>query len=346
MSDPLLSFLLLYALGYLIGLQLEQLRPLLRCLTPSGAFAAVGIGYGPRIAGFRWRGVDWVVRLAPVSVHGPGYDLRTRSYVATVRGLAVAEVLAAAALARWFADGSASGFPLASGVVTVALYSLVRADLPGSLGHSLFRRRAVLAGPHLTTRAEVAADRALADGDLDRTRAELAREDRPTANGINTRAHLALTEGAWAEAERSADSGPPGGVHERITALTLRAVAVVGATEAGELSFVESLPRLTAVLREATEVLPAAVRWAPPFADLARWEGRTEEAVKLAEAVLRRLPFQPWRAEAECSYAAALLAVGRRAEAVAALGRAKAWCPSMARVAVLEQLVERSEVRG
>ncbi|MFJ8042887.1 hypothetical protein ACIRBX_20580 [Kitasatospora sp. NPDC096147] len=322
--------------------QTAQLRPLLLSLTPAGALDRIEIGFGPRIAGFRWHGVDWVVRLVPLLVGGGAYPLRSRWYPAVLRVLGALELLLLAGLAgRLLAGGDLFTRSAGVGVGCLLVLSLVKVRQAGSIGHALFGRHAV--GDGQFTPAELTAGRLLDGGDPAGALAALppAREAEPI--GVQLRAASALLTGDLDEAFRLSDRTTPA---LGSTALLIRAAALVQAVESGALSLPEALPRLSATVRELADGDARSARLGAGGADLARLEGRPEEAVVDARRAIRTAGSGLWWAEAQCSYAAALIAAGRRGEAAVALGRARRWCPEMARPALLEDRLARTEVQG
>ncbi|MFE7562406.1 hypothetical protein [Kitasatospora sp. NPDC057500] len=163
----------------------------------------------------------------------------------------------------------------------------------------------------------------------------MAPEDNP---GV-TRAKLALGDGHYAEAEERARAEQAAQHHPVLlveVGLVLTS-AIVGAGDSGGLPPTSALPRLMAAVQlfgGDPRMLELSV---PALIDLARWEGRPDDAVALGlkQRGLHRSLI--WRAESSCALAAALGAAGRIDEAREALARARKECPELARTALVER---------
>ncbi|MFF7590225.1 hypothetical protein ACFZCK_22300 [Kitasatospora purpeofusca] len=164
----------------------------------------------------------------------------------------------------------------------------------------------------------------------------------PTDNPGITRAKLALGAGRYGEAERLArtelaEQRSPGLLVEIGLVITS---AVVCAGDSGELPRTNALPRLMTAVgmfdgdpRSVALNVPAAI-------DLARWEGRPDDAVALGRKQRGLHMSRIWRAESSCALAAALGAVGRLDEAHEALSRARKECPELARTALVARQLD------
>ncbi|MFD0258496.1 hypothetical protein ACFVH7_09500 [Kitasatospora indigofera] len=117
-------------------------------------------------------------------------------------------------------------------------------------------------------------------------------------------------------------------------------LAIVGSVDCGELSPERGVARLGPALAAFGQNDRAILRSVLPAADLARFTGDPEGAVRAARRLRSGYRVSLWVALAECSLAAALIAAQRAEEARKALARARRECPELARIAEVERLLE------
>ncbi|MFJ1706530.1 hypothetical protein [Kitasatospora sp. NPDC088346] len=316
-----------------------------------GGLAVPGItlGAGPVL----WDGLlghrQVTVRMLPLGVSTstlplPVRLLGPRLYLAHLA--AFAATLAAGAGAA--AAGGDGGFRFAVGLLPIYLLLVLgQARHPLTTGWVLFLMpfRSALLGRLTVHPAELAAGAALDRGDAARAAALLAARPAGTPDGLHghrIRAGVALARGDYAQAAREAVAAceavadPKAAVSVRM----LLAAALTGAAESGELPAAEYLPRLRDTAARVREGHRAALPYFPLAAELALAEGRRDAAVRAARKAAG-LAFNPfWRAQAECTHAAALASVGRTDEARAALERARTAMPALARIAVVAGRME------
>lgn len=173
---------------------------------------------------------------------------------------------------------------------------------------------------------------------------ELTPEDRPEVD----RGLLALADGRYAEAEQWGRSGLELAVTSdaAVEAGLLVSSAIVGAADAGELPLDRYLPRLMTAVGEFNGPPAAVARMVPAAVDLARLDNRIDDALAAARAQRGLHTARLWRAEADCSMAAALGSAGRFDEARTALDRARRNCPGLARIGHVERLLEQGQNRA
>ncbi|MFF1909321.1 hypothetical protein [Kitasatospora sp. NPDC058218] len=167
------------------------------------------------------------------------------------------------------------------------------------------------------------------------------------ANG--TRASVLLAEGRYEEAD--AEARELLHIHQgacRAIGYQLTAAAAVAAGEAGELPAREVRHRVALALiglnGDGSEPEPRVMhKYAQTAADAELLDGRPESAARLAKRWSTFVSSPFWRADACCTLAAALTALGRYDEARAALARARKQCPELARAARLEELLNAAE---
>ncbi|MEV7780857.1 hypothetical protein [Kitasatospora sp. NPDC088351] len=128
----------------------------------------------------------------------------------------------------------------------------------------------------------------------------------------------------------------------------LLAAAAVAAGEAGELPPEEVRHRVALALiglgGDGSEPDPRIMhRYAQTAADAELLDGRPEQAARLAKRWSSTAGSPFWRADACCTLAAALTALGRYEQARTALARARAQCPELARTARLETRLKAAE---
>ncbi|MFE2721506.1 hypothetical protein [Kitasatospora sp. NPDC059327] len=172
---------------------------------------------------------------------------------------------------------------------------------------------------------------------------ELTEQDRPTMD----RGLLALAEGRYAEAERCGRAAAAQGSSDgHYSEILLISSAIAGAADAGTLPRESHLPRLVSALEEIDAPKAKVDLLVPARADLARFEGRTDDAVATATRQQNRHPERLWRADAACALAAALTHAGQFDQARDALDRAHRLCPELARTAHIERLLEEARERA
>ncbi|MFD9126420.1 hypothetical protein [Kitasatospora sp. NPDC059571] len=331
-------------LGALLGLQSAHLAALLTGRLAGAPVTAV-LGFGPRLAEFTVGPITLSVRrvLIPflcierVPVAGPA--LRPRLWLATLLASAVQ-----IALGVWLITLPSPGRSLAFGVLFLAVVSLVAVWQPMSAGWMLLRMpflpRATADGLALGADG-IAAVRAHVRGDLAKAEAALgplAADRVPGGQEYLLRAGIAEARGRYEESAtlaRAAASAVVGRARTAQAHLQL-AGAFVGAAETGELPPAGYLPQLEQAVAAAGAAFPALLRHSPAPAWLALLNGEREEALSLARRAAGQATGPLARAQAECALAAALAGVGRTDEARQAVGRARALCPELARIAAVE----------
>ncbi|MFC8721539.1 hypothetical protein [Kitasatospora sp. NPDC057198] len=279
--------------------------------------------------------------------------VRTRPYpllygihlrVPAPRGRVWAVVAAAYAvpvlLGGWLLAAGPDGWRLFGTALTGApvLELLASAAVPGGAGWIVLRLPTApeeLLAALCQTPVEAEAKLALENGRIDEAAALLDGAGEPSGPaGAALRIHLLLARGHWqqalADTERLPWAPPPG--TEWVRAL-LRGQVLVCAADAGLLSPAEYLPRLTAEL-DAVGPRQHAVLLR---ADLLRLRGEREAALKASAVGVRMMGDALVSADALCSRAAALLALGRTAEADRELAKARKLLPGLARIALVER---------
>ncbi|MFF7455852.1 hypothetical protein [Kitasatospora sp. NPDC008115] len=242
-----------------------------------------------------------------------------------------------AALAWWFWT---SGWSFAAwGTVLALLLRIVRGFRdPYGFGSQLLRLPFRPSSVETASEAGHLATAGLLQGRFSAVAAVVDRME-PADNPGITRAKLALGEGRYAEAEERArtelaEQQHPGLLVEVGLVMT---GAIVGAGDSGALDRTTALSRLLGAVG-LFDGDPATLGVSvPALIDLARWEGRTDEAVALGFTQRGLHRSLIWRAESSCALAAALGAAGRIDEAREALARARKECPELARIALVER---------
>ncbi|MCP2307392.1 hypothetical protein [Kitasatospora paracochleata] len=339
-------------LGPIAGLQLGQLVTL--AVGRAGGYALLGLslGLGPRLREWRIGGMPFTVRRVPVPFLAGSWviadrpGLRARLWLATAASTGVQ-----LALGLWLVvAGSGAGRYFGLGLLLLpALMLTWFAKVPLSAGWVLLRLPFLPAdalAPFAATGDELATTRALRAGRI----AEAAALPVPGTGfqGRHLRACLALARGeyesALAEAGRATTLAP----HSRhgAPAQLLLAAALVGAAETGLLPPADYLPRLARAVETARTAQPALARASAAAADLALLEGRREEALALARQAVGNAPDRLWLAVAECSHALALASLARTADARAALDRARAAAPDLARIAWVARRIELNVIEA
>ncbi|MFJ4668291.1 tetratricopeptide repeat protein [Kitasatospora purpeofusca] len=197
---------------------------------------------------------------------------------------------------------------------------------------------------HLWSPRGITAERLLHRGLVPQARAALGRLS--TGEEYLTAAGVALAEGRHDDADRLVAKASAHGC-SALQAHVVSAVVTVCRSDSGELP----RSRAGALLAPALDVFGdddrAKLRSLVPAADLARFNGDPETAVRAARRLAVDASLSPfWRAQAGCSLAAALIAAGRPEQAGRALDRARRECPGLTRITALEHALERPvEVR-
>ncbi|MER7704954.1 hypothetical protein ABTX81_18925 [Kitasatospora sp. NPDC097605] len=345
------------ALGFLIGTLLgqEPLSDLWLLLTHRlGGGRLLGVSYG-------WGRVLWQGTVAGVPVTlglRPTSGLRLNWGLLPVRaprlrlwGCSAGWLAVHGGLGAWLAI-SFTGVPRGIGLGLLStLVLLVLLGVPSPV-NSVW---AVLVLPfcpaaldhHLWSAHDITAERLLWRGRIPEARAAL---DAPApARAPSTRltaAGVALAEGRHDEADRVVELALAQGC-DPTQAQVVAAMVTVGRADSGELT----PARAGALLGPALEVFGhnerAKLRAIVSAADLARFTGDPRTAVHAARRLAGEAYLSSfWRAQANCSLAAALIATGKPEQAGKALARARRECPGLTRIADVERMLERPvEVR-
>ncbi|WP_406202724.1 hypothetical protein OH807_24945 [Kitasatospora sp. NBC_01560] len=341
-TDPTRALLLPLA-GYALSDLLAQVWVLLTARLQSKRVHLVVLGSGRILAEARIGTALVQLRAFPGTLNV--YWLLARAPLARLRiwlGTAVAAGLQTA-LGVWLLTGGTAARPLGVGVLTATAWRIL-ATLRGPLGTGRilllmpFRPAGLPFGSGPNVRAGIA----FAQGRLTEFGAAVA-ELTPEDNPEQDRGELALAEGRYAEAEEHGRRARAQAltVSHAIEAGMLISSAIVGAADAGELPPDRYLPRLMTVLGEFGGPRKALERTIPALADLARLDNRPDEALAIARSQRALHAYRPWRAESDCSLAAALGALGRFDEAREALARARRTYPGLARTDLVERQLDR-----
>ncbi|MFF2952171.1 hypothetical protein ACFVVU_12625 [Kitasatospora sp. NPDC057965] len=345
------------ALGFLIGTLLGQeplsdLWVLLTHRLGGGRFLGVSYGCGRVLWQGTVAGVPVSLGLRPTG--GPRLDwglLPVRAPRLRLWACSVGRLAVHGGLGAWLAlsfTGAARGIGLGL-LSTLVLLVLLGAPSPlNSIWAVLvlpFRPRAL--EHHLWSTRDITAERLLWRGRIPEARAVL---DGPApARAVRTRltaAGVALAEGRHDEADRIIGLALAQGCDPR-EAHAVAAAVIVCRSDSGELTPATAGALLAPVLEVFGHDERAKLRHVQGAADLARFNGDPEAAVRAARrhAVDARLS-PHWRAHAGCTLAAALIATGRPERAGEALARARRECPGLTRIADVERMLERPvEVR-
>ncbi|MFE6746827.1 hypothetical protein ACFVGM_13305 [Kitasatospora purpeofusca] len=352
------------ALGFLLGTLLGQ-EPLsdLWCLLTHRLCGArllfVSYGRGRRLWQGTIAGVPVCLGLRPTTGLRISWGLlpvrapRIRLWVCSVAWLAVH-----CGLGVWLAvscTGAARGVGLAVSCTgaargvglgllsTLVLLLLLQGASPVNSAWAVlvlpFRPRAL--EHHVWSPRGITAERLLYRGLVPEARAALGRLS--TGQEHLTAAGVALAEGRHDDADRLVAKAAANGC-SALQAHAVAAVVIVCRGDSGELP----RSRAGALLAPALDVFGhddrARLRALVPAADLARFNGDPETAVRAARRLAVDASLSPfWRAQAGCSLAAALIAAGRPEQAGRALARARRECPGLARITALEHALERPD---
>ncbi|MFJ4092203.1 hypothetical protein ACIPYS_11520 [Kitasatospora sp. NPDC089913] len=336
----ILGPVLAFALGYAVPRVSAEIWVLLTGRLGGKRKLLVTIGTGRVVAEAVLGGVLVQLRPFPTALHvfwtiASGRLVRLRLWLS-----AVLLTAGPAALAWWLWN---SGQRHAAAGIALALMSRIVTGLrdPYCFGSQLLRLPFRPSSVEPASESGHLATAALFQGRFSDAGAA-APHMRPTDNPGITRAKLALGAGRYAEAEQLArtelaEKQSPGLLVEIGLVVTS---AVVCAGDSGELPRTNALPRLMAAVgmfdgdpRSVDVTVPAAI-------DLARWEGRPDDAVALGRKQRGLHMSRVWRAESSCALAAALGAVGRLDEAHEALSRARRECPELARTALVARQLD------
>ncbi|MCG6499014.1 hypothetical protein, partial [Kitasatospora sp. A2-31] len=333
----------LYLAGYGLSAVLAQLWVLLTARLQSKVVFLVSLGYGRIVAEavigrslVQLRAVpgplhvNWCISRAPMA--------RLRVWLGTALSVGLQS-----ALALWLATGGTAYWPVGAGILSATAARVLR-SLRGTTGTGRilllmpFRPSSLALGSEANIRAGVA----LWQGRIAELRAvapELAPEDNPDFD----LAVLALAEGRYADAEERGRRclAQAGSQADAVDAALIIGSAIVGAADAGELPPDRYLPRLMTIMGEFNGPPKAVLRNVPAAIDFARLENRLDDAVAAGHGQRGMYFARFWRAEADCSLAAALGATGRFDEARVALQRARKNCPGLARIALVERQLEQ-----
>ncbi|WP_033825755.1 hypothetical protein [Kitasatospora sp. MBT63] len=351
--DPLLDGLGA-GLGALLGLQFTLALQLLLGGAGGVAPTALALGFGARVTTLRVGGMALTVRRIPVpfvsadSTVVAGPRLRVRLWLTTLVSVAVPITTAGLLII------GTSGFPRALGfglLMLPAMSLTVLARIPLTAGWILFLMplRPGALEALATSPDELAGGRAMRLGRLGEARAALDRapaDGPPRLASAQLRAQVALGEGRYQEAAAAAYQAATLAPHARMSGLAhhLRAAALVGAAETGELPPAEYLPRLAESLGLAHAAVPVLTRYLGTRADQALLEGHRDAALAHARTAAKLATDAFWQANAECSTAAALAALGRPDEARTALDRARQAMPELARIEIVAGRIGLMEV--
>ncbi|MFE5585888.1 hypothetical protein [Kitasatospora sp. NPDC056531] len=305
-----------------------------------GRLFCASYGKGPTL----WRGVIAGVpvelRLWPTKGgYLPWAMLRVRAQRLRLLLCAAALLGLHAGLGAWLATSCTGpaqgvGFGLLFSFVVVTLVAGATASnslwavfallfRPWALVNDFWSPTAV-AAERLLVRSRIAEAHALLD------ESALAPVERVTA------AAVALAQGRYRDARRLAEQVPSS--QSQIAQLII-GMAVVGRTDR-EGTTPDRVSELKAALRPFFLDDRTLLRRFLPAADLARFQGDPEAAVRAARRRRFDHHFTLWPALASCSLAAALIAAGRADEARKALVQAREECPELARIADVERLLE------
>ncbi|MFB6889687.1 hypothetical protein ACFCX4_10280 [Kitasatospora sp. NPDC056327] len=330
-----------FLLGYAVPRVCAELWVLLTGRWGGKRKLSVVLGTGRVVAATTVGGTQVELRAFPTAVHiywtiAHGRLVRLRLWLS-----AVLLTAGPAALAWWLWT---SGVPMAAwGIVLGLAGRIVRGFRdPYCFGSQLLRLPFRPSSVVSCSEAGHLATAALLQGRFGAAAAVVDRME-PASNPGITRAKLALGAGRYAEAEERARTELAAQHHPSLmveVGLVLTS-AIAGAGDSGELPPATALPRLLAAV-DLFDGDPASLRVSvPALIDLARWEGRPDDAVAIGLAQRGLHRSRIWRAESSCALAAALGAAGRPEEAGAALVRARKECPELARVALVERQLAR-----
>ncbi|MFE2912464.1 type IV pilus biogenesis/stability protein PilW [Kitasatospora indigofera] len=333
------------AVGFLIGREpLPDLWFLLTHRLGGIRLALISYGRGRRL----WRGtiagVPFEVGRRPTSgLFLPWCLLPSRTPRLRLWLVSTGQAVLHAGLGFWLAT-SCTGPTRGIGFGLLFTFGLLALTSGRSLVNSLWPVFVLpFAGPEalggdLWTPHGFEAERLLLQGRIREARGRL--EEAPIApREAVTAAATVLAQGRYQGAEELARAALEHDWHNT-NAHSFLGLAIVGQVDCGELSPERGVARLGPALAAFGQNDRAVLRSVLPAADLARFAGDPEAAVRAARRLRSGYRVSLWIALAECSLAAALIAAARAEEARKALARARRECPELARIADVERLLE------
>ncbi|WP_030260950.1 MULTISPECIES: tetratricopeptide repeat protein [Streptomyces] len=334
-------------IGFLIGQEpLADLWFLLTHRLCGGRLYCASFGRGRKLWNGSIAGVPVELGLRPTSGFLFPWGLRpVRAPRLRLWLAAVALFGLHAGLGTWLAT-SCTGLPRGIGfglLVTVVLHAVVTVSAPVNSLWTVFVMpfRPGSTKVDLWSSSAVEAERLLIRGRV--SEAHRAMDQGQPARLLP--AAIALGEGRYEEAQQLAlEDLEHGGTPA--TVCYLIGMSFIGHTDSGEIS-----PELAAARLE-----PFLARWGIdhrslfpdflPTADLARFQNDPHTAIRVARRLSTAVDSPFRRAQAHCSLAAALIAVGRTDEARKALARARKECPELARIADVARMLEREPAQA